>query len=164
MKSEAPLPKWASRPCIMGIDEAGRGPVLGITSLSPPPRSLRFRIQPSSQVGIFCAARRAYGVRLLVLCSVLSEDSLHAQLRRFSASSLFHSELWFASSSRAVLFSECSRVSTGRTVAEIAESVLYGYLSCFYALQIQRHWKKGSGRNCSRILRPMNLLGGQLMS
>ncbi|KAG7018479.1 Ribonuclease H2 subunit A, partial [Cucurbita argyrosperma subsp. argyrosperma] len=26
MSSQDPLPKWASKPCVMGIDEAGRGP------------------------------------------------------------------------------------------------------------------------------------------
>ncbi|KAJ6428761.1 hypothetical protein OIU84_020430 [Salix udensis] len=29
MESKSTLPDWASKPCIMGIDEAGRGPVLG---------------------------------------------------------------------------------------------------------------------------------------
>lgn len=29
MESESATPKWASKPCIMATDEAGRGPVLG---------------------------------------------------------------------------------------------------------------------------------------
>ena len=33
MESESILPDWASKPCIMGIDEAGRGPVLGMLLL-----------------------------------------------------------------------------------------------------------------------------------
>lgn len=82
MESEAKLPKWAAKPCIMGIDEAGRGPVLGITSpLTFPLSAIPNSIESSG--GISCATCRAYGVRMLVLRSFLPEDSLHAQLRRF---------------------------------------------------------------------------------
>ncbi|KAK4764826.1 hypothetical protein SAY86_025916 [Trapa natans] len=56
MESEAPLPKWASRPCIMGIDEAGRGPVLGIISPSSP--SLLFAI--SNSIELFGVVLRRY--------------------------------------------------------------------------------------------------------
>ncbi|XP_038896350.1 uncharacterized protein LOC120084615 [Benincasa hispida] len=34
MSSQYPVPKWASTPCIMGIDEAGGGPILGLASCS----------------------------------------------------------------------------------------------------------------------------------
>ncbi|KAB5539094.1 hypothetical protein DKX38_016627 [Salix brachista] len=33
MGSKSTLPEWASKPCITGIDEAGRGPVLGTSLL-----------------------------------------------------------------------------------------------------------------------------------
>lgn len=45
MGSESATPKWASKPCIMGIDEAGRGPVLGAP--------FRFFPSPFTKISLF---------------------------------------------------------------------------------------------------------------
>lgn len=80
--SSAPLPKWASKPCIMGIDEAGRGPVLGtIPAFLFLPFTFACLILTSTLLLCF----RSHGVWMLVLHALVPEDPRHVELCRFKS-------------------------------------------------------------------------------
>ena len=146
MSLQDSLPKWASKPCVMGIDEAGRGPVLGFLF------SYSFHFISVSLTSF----RSSY-----FWDTFLSEILLH-----LISGPMVYGCLYCASSYLKELsslnFAGLQNLCFYRFSFWLL--IIISYFIYFSSMQTQKLWKKRRGRNCLKIWRPMSQLDGPLMS